>query len=89
MVFEVLLDPRAAKALRKNDDQNRARIRKALGDVAVDPWKAGEPLHPSDFWKTRAGDYRVIYEIDASKNLVVVLFVGPGKKVYGDFSKML
>jgi hypothetical protein len=25
----------------------------ALADVAVDPYNAGKPLHPSDFWGTR------------------------------------
>lgn len=89
MVFEVLLDPRAAKALKKLDDVNRARLKKALGDLAVDPWKTGESLHPSDFWKVRSGDYRAIYEIDAEKSQVVVLFIGHRKKVYDEFSKMV
>ena len=33
MVFEVLLDPKAAKALKKLDDTNRARMRKARRTV--------------------------------------------------------
>ena len=89
MVFEVLLDPRAAKALRKLDDLNRTRIKKALVDLAVDPWKAGKPLHPSHFWGVRSGDYRAVYEIDAEQNRVIVVFIGHRKKVYDDFSKML
>ena len=89
MVFEVLLDPKAAKALKKLDDNNRARMRKALGEVAVDPWKAGKPLHPSNFWGVRSGDYRAIYEIDADQNQVIVIFIGHRKNVYDDFSKML
>ncbi len=89
MVFAVLLDHKATKALKKLDDTNRRRIKKALGDLAVDPWKVGEPLHPSDFWKVKSGDYRAIYEIDAERNRVVVLLIGHRKKVYDDFSKML
>ena len=89
MVFRVLLHPNAAKALKKLDDANRPRMRKALGELTVDPWKVGKPLHPSDFWSVRAGDYRAIYEIDADQNQVVVLFIGHRKKVYGDFTKML
>jgi len=89
LVFEVLLDPRAAKALRKLDDLNRTRIKKALVDLAVDPWKAGKPLHPSHFWGVRSGDYRAVYEIDAEQNRVIVVFIGHRKKVYDDFSKML
>ena len=89
MVFEVLLEPKAAKALKKLDDTNRARMKKALGEAGVDPWKAGKPLHPSNFWGVRSGDYRAVYEIDPDKNRVVVLFIGHRKKVYDDFSKML
>ena len=84
-----MLDSKAAKALRKLDDTNRVRMRKALGEVAVDPWKAGKPLHPSNFWGVRSGDYRAVYEINADQNQVIVLFIGHRKNVYDDFSKML
>jgi len=83
------LHPSAAKALKKLDDANRARMRKALGELEVDPWKAGKPLHPSDFWGLRAGDYRAVYEIDPDQNQVTVLFIGHRKKVYDNFTKML
>jgi mRNA interferase RelE/StbE len=89
LVFEVLLEPKAAKALRKLDDTNRTRMKKALTDVAVDPWKAGKSLHPSNFWGVKSGDYRAVYEINANKNQVIVLFIGHRKNVYDDFSKML
>jgi mRNA-degrading endonuclease RelE of RelBE toxin-antitoxin system len=89
LVFKVFLDSKAAKALRKLDDTNRARMRKALGELKVDPWKAGKQLHPSHFWAVRSGDYRAIYEIDADQNQVTVLFIGHRKNVYDDFSKML
>jgi mRNA-degrading endonuclease RelE of RelBE toxin-antitoxin system len=89
LVFEVLLDPRAAKALKKLEDANRTRMKKSLGDVAVDPWKAGKPLYPSHFWGVRSGDYRAVYEINADQNQVIVVFIGHRKNVYDDFSKML
>ena len=83
------MHPGAAKALRKLDDANRMRIKTALGELALDPSKVGKPLHPSDFWSLRIGDYRVIYEIDNDQSQVIVLFVGHRKKVYDDFSNML
>ena len=89
MVFSVLLHPNAAKALKKLDDTNREKMKKALADLAVDPWKAGKPLHPASYWGTRTGDYRAIYEINKEQNQVVVLFVGHRKKVYDDFTKLL
>lgn len=89
MVFKVLLHPNAAKELRKLDEQNQTRIKQSLKELAVDPRKTGKPLHPSDFWSVKSGDYRAIYEIDTKKNQVIVLFVGHRKKVYDDFSKLL
>lgn len=79
----------AAKALEKLDDTNKTRVKKALGELADDPWKAGKQLRLSDFWGVRAGDYRAVYKIDRTQSQVIVLFIGHRKKVYDDFSKML
>lgn len=89
MVFRVLLHPSAAKALKKFGAVDKERMKKALGELAGDPWKAGKPLHPSDFWSLRSGDYRAVYEINQDQNQVTILFVGHRKKVYSDFTKML
>jgi mRNA interferase RelE/StbE len=89
LVFRVLLQVNAAKALRKLDNTNRIRIKKALEELAANPWKAGKQLNPSTYWGLREGDYRAIYEIDKEKNQVVVIFIGHRKKVYDDFAKML
>jgi mRNA-degrading endonuclease RelE of RelBE toxin-antitoxin system len=87
--FKVLLNPNAVKELKKLDIQNQTRIKKALEELTGDPWKVGKPLHPTDFWSPRSGDYRAIYEGDSEQNQVTVLFIGHRKKVYDDFSKIL
>ncbi len=89
MAFKILLHHSATKALQKLDEANKTRMKKAISELAVDPWKTGKPLHPSDFWSIRSGDYRAIYEIDADQKQVTVLFIGHRKKVYDDFSKIL
>ena len=89
MVFKVLLHPTAAKELKKLEQVDQARIKKALEELTEDPFKAGKPLHPSDYWSIRSGDYRAIYEIDPEQNQVIVLFVGHRKNVYADFSKLI
>ena len=89
MPFSVLLHPKAAKELQKLDPTDKARVKKALGELAGDPWKAGKQLNPSTYWGLREGDYRAIYEIDREKNQVVIIFIGHRKNVYDDFAKML
>ena len=85
----MLLRPKAAKALQKIDNKNQERIKQALRELANDPYKAGKPLHPSEFRKIKVGDYRAIYEICPDKKEVLILFVGHRKNVYDDFSKLI
>jgi len=86
--FAVLLHPEAAKGLDKLERQIKDRIIARLKDLRDKPETLGKILKPSGFWSLRIGDYRVIYEIDKPEKCVVVLFVGHGKKVYDDFSKL-
>jgi mRNA interferase RelE/StbE len=87
--FKVLLHPKAAKEPQKTEKNIRTRLIENTKQLRENPDKIGKPLKQSDFWSLRVGDYRVIYEIDPSKNQVVILFVGHRSKVYDDFSKML
>ena len=88
MTFTVLLHPKAAKALKKIEEQTRSRITEKLRELRNRPERAGKRLKYSDFWSLRVGDYRAIYEINRDKNQVIILFIGHRKKVYDDFSKM-
>lgn len=88
-MYRVLLRPKAAKAFQKIDNKNQERIKQAFRELAVDPYKAGEQLHPAHYRKIKAGDYRAIYEIHKDTKEVIVLFVGHRKNVYDDFSKIL
>ncbi len=89
MPFRVLLHPNAAKELQKIDKQSQVRIKKALSELAIDPSKAGKPLHPSDYWSLRSGDYRAIYQINSDQSQVIVLYIGHRNKLYDDFSKLV
>ena len=88
MTFTVLLHPKAVKALEKIEEQIKLRITEKLRELKNRPERVGKRLKYSGFWSLRVGDYRAIYEIDRDKNQVVILFIGPRKKVYDDFSKM-
>ena len=88
MTFTVLLHPKAAKALKKLNEQTRSRITEKLRELGNQPEKAGKHLKYSEFWSLRVGDYRAIYEINKNKNQVIILFIGHRKKVYDDFSKI-
>ena len=87
MSYKVFLHPKAAKQLKKLDEQIRGQILGKLEGLKKTPY-GGKHLRYSPFWRLRVGDYRVIYEtLDAAKQ-VNVLFVGHRDDVYDDFSKL-
>jgi mRNA-degrading endonuclease RelE of RelBE toxin-antitoxin system len=49
----------------------------------------GDPLKPSQFWRLRVGDHRVIYEIDRQSSRIIVLYVGHRRNVYDEFSRLV
>ena len=89
MVFEVLLGPKATKALRKMNPTIKERIKDRLRELREQPENLGKRITYSDYWSVRIGDNRAIYKIDTEHNQVLVIFVGHRSSVYDDFSKAL
>ncbi len=88
MTYSVLFRPTAAKSLRKLRRSLGVRILESLKGLEQSP-EIGEQLKPSQFWKIRVGDYRVIYQIDRPSKRVIILFIGHRKNVHDKFSRLL
>ena len=88
MTYSVLLDPRAARPLKKLQRPIGDRIRTALAELGKNPEK-GEQLKASQYWRLRFGDDRAIYEIDEASKRDVVDEVGHRKNAYDEFSRLL
>ena len=74
----------AAKALQKIPRSDRRKIRdridslaESLPDPATTKMKGDNPFH-----KVRVGDYRIVYEIQESLLVILVLKIGHRKDVY-------
>ncbi len=77
MDFEVLILRRAQKELANLPKANYQRIRDTIAALASNPRPAGrKKLTGREGWRVRTGDYRIIYEIDDSKQRVVVSISG-------------
>ncbi len=87
MSFKILLHPKAARSLKKIQASIRGRILESIRELERLPEK-GDPLKPSQFWRLRVGDYRIIYEFDRQKSQVIVLYVGHRKNVYDEFARL-
>jgi mRNA interferase RelE/StbE len=75
--------PRAEKQLLKLNSPHYESVRTKVYALREQPRPAGcLKLRGHDGWRIRAGDYRVIYQIDDTTKLVTVLKIGHRSEAY-------
>ena len=74
MIYEVALAPAAARQLRKFDPQIRRRVQAVIELLATEPRPpaATQLVGGGGEWRVRTGDYRIVYEIEDKRLLVLV-----------------
>ena len=84
MTYEVALAPAAARQLRKFDPQVRRRVQAAIELLATEPRPpaATRLVGGAGEWRVRTGDYRIVYEIEDERLLVLVLSAGHRREIY-------
>lgn len=81
--YEILFRPAAVKELERLPEAIQRRIVRAVEGLAVDPRPAGCVRLAGDenAWRIRIGAYRVLYEIEDARLIVLVVRVGHRKDV--------
>lgn len=84
MTYLIVLAPGAARQLGKFDPHVRRRIQGAIELLASEPRppRATRLVGGAGEWRVRTGDYRIVYEIEEDRLLVLVLSVGHRREVY-------
>ena len=84
MIYDVALAPAAARQLRKFDPQGRRRVQAAIELLAIEPRPpaATRLVGGAGEWRVRTGDYRIVYEIQEERLLVLVLSAGHRREIY-------
>lgn len=83
MAYEIEVRPAALRALKKIDRQDQARIRGAIALLAVEPRPPGaKALRGREGLRIRVGNCRIIYTVENSRLLVVVVTLGHRRDVY-------
>ncbi|MDH2903281.1 MAG: type II toxin-antitoxin system RelE/ParE family toxin [Actinomycetota bacterium] len=84
MTYQIVLAPSSARQLRKFDPDIRRRIQAVLELLAENPRPpaATQLVGGAGEWRVRTGDYRVVYEIDDGRLLILVLRMGHRREVY-------
>jgi len=83
-VYEVLLERRAERDLKKLAKETFYRILPKIKGLSENPKPAGcrKITGSKNDWRIRIGDYRVIYEIDEKEKTVKVMRIRHRREVY-------
>jgi len=81
-MYSLIIPKDINKQLDKLGNQIKSRILAKLILLKDSPKSKSQPLVGTKFWKTRIGDYRVVFYISDKKLVILVLEVEHRKKVY-------
>lgn len=84
MQYEVEFATSAAQELRGLELQIRKRISTKIAGLATEPIPPGARRYQGakDHWRIRIGDYRVIYRIEKSRVVIVIVRIGHRREIY-------
>ena len=86
MTYRVLLSPHVVRAYKKFDPPTQALIRAGLEAVKQHPFGGPKVKRLKgrlrEYYRYRAGDYRIVYAIDRRAHVVYVDYIQHRKDVY-------
>ena len=84
MVYQVEFTPACRRQFRKLPPEVQRRLVPVIDELADDPHPATSKklVGPSDLWRVRVGDYRLIYAIEDSHLVVLMVRIGHRREVY-------
>lgn len=81
--YRIELRPAARRSLSGLPAEAQRAIRQRIDGLAAHPFAAGvKKLAGTDFFRVRAGNYRIIYQVRDRELLVLVVKIGHRKDVY-------
>ncbi len=84
-VYEVIFSPRARKGFSKLEKTLQARILAVLERIRIRPLPHLQKLVGSNAFKVRVGDYRILVDLNAATQQLIVLKIGHRRNVYNWF----
>ena len=83
-MYTIEIAPAAERALKKLQADIQKRIIKALLKLEADPRPAGvkKLSGEDDLYRIRVGDYRIVYQVQDNKLVVLVVRVAHRREVY-------
>lgn len=81
-MYRIELSKRAQKDLAGLERGNQIRVLKKLEDAARDPARHFMPLKGVEGFRMRVGDLRVLADIDAPHNAIIMAAIGKRENIY-------
>ncbi len=84
MPYEIVFQPSVEKDLRKISAENKNRIFSRIEALASDPFsvQVTKLTGTLGMYRVRAGDYRIIYEVNQEANLINIHYVRHRREAY-------
>ena len=84
MAYSVEFAPSTARDFRKLTREVQHRLARAIDELGANPRPRGAKKlqGEDDIWRIRAGDYRIIYEIQERRLVVMVVRVAHRREAY-------
>lgn len=91
MPYKIELKPAAVKQLSNLEKKFQVQVRKKIDSLAEEPRPGGvEKLAEAErLYRIRSGNFRIIYQINDDKLLVLVVGIGDRKEVYKKITALL
>jgi mRNA interferase RelE/StbE len=82
--WQVIIHRRAEKVLKRLDGHLLERIRQVIGSLSTEPFPEGvrKLTGYENLYRVRVGDWRIIYAIEKSRLIVLVLEISPRSEAY-------
>jgi mRNA interferase RelE/StbE len=83
-VYRIKVTPRAQKDLKALPTRERQRVAEQIDALKLDPRPTGcrKLKGREGFYRIRAGDYRVVYQIEDEVLLILIVRAGDRKEIY-------
>ena len=82
MKYNLKIQKNAQKSLSKISEPFQTKIIDKIYALANDPYYNAKKLTGREAYRIRIGNYRVIYEIDNSELVILVVNIGHRKDIY-------
>lgn len=82
-MYDIELRRQVQRSLDKLPAKDFGRVIEDIKQLAETPRPKGvEKIKNSGLWRIRRGDYRIVYSIDDSEQLITILRIGHRREIY-------